>query len=255
MNEFEGRLIIPDGNTSISYAAQAGFVIKSKTGTTLAVDLYLSDCVERFDGFKRMSPKVMNPSTPLDFIVASHWHLDHFDIDAMPFLLSNQKTKLICCEDCVKHVKSLNLNEKKVTYIKQGETLTCNDIIIHAVHCDHGKAAPLAVGFVFEVDGYKIYFTGDTALRLDMAMEIIKYSPIDVMIAPINGAFGNLNEYENVKLCSYIKPKLSIPCHFWTFIEHHGDPGVWVDEMKRELPEQKYYIMTPGEQLALDLVL
>ncbi|MBR3469130.1 MAG: MBL fold metallo-hydrolase [Lachnospiraceae bacterium] len=252
MNEFETRLLFPDEKTSLNYVVQAGFVLKSKKGTTLGVDLYLTDCVERFDHFKRLSPKVMDPSTKLDFVVCSHWHLDHFDIDAMPLLMSNGKTRLVCCEDCKDHVKNLNLDESRVTYVSVGDTVKCNDITVHAVFCDHGTGAPLAVGFVFEVDGYKVYLAGDTALRLDKAPEVAKYGPFDVMMAPINGAFGNLNEPENVELCKYHRPKLSIPCHFWTFGEQHGDPGVWAELMKKDLPDQRYIVLAAGEQLILD---
>lgn len=252
MNEFEIRLMCADRKTSLNFVAQAGFVLRSKAGTTMGVDLYLTDCVERFDGFKRMSPKVMELTTPLDYVVASHWHFDHFDIDAMPLMMSNQKTKLICAEDCHMHVKNLNLDESRVTYVKVGDTIQCKDIVIHAVFCDHGTDAPLAVGFVFEVDGYKIYLAGDTALRLDRAPEIAALGSFDVMIAPINGAFGNLNENENVELCAFHQPRLSIPCHFWTFSEQHGDPGVWMIEMKKKLATQKYIILAPGEQLILD---
>lgn len=252
MNEFETRLLFPDEKTSLNYVVQAGFVLKSKKGTTLGVDLYLTDCVERFDHFKRLSPKVMDPSTKLDFVVCSHWHLDHFDIDAMPLLMSNGKTRLVCCEDCKDHVKNLNLDESRVTYVSVGDTVKCNDITVHAVFCDHGTGAPLAVGFVFEVDGYKVYLAGDTALRLDKAPEVAKYGPFDVMMAPINGAFGNLNEPENVELCKYHRPKLSVPCHFWTFGEQHGDPGVWAELMKRDLPDQRYIVLAAGEQLILD---
>lgn len=254
MNDFETKLMIPDGRTSLNYVVQAGFVLKSKKGTTMGVDLYLSDCVERFDGFKRLSPMVMSPSTPLDYVVASHWHLDHFDIDAMPLLMSSRKTKLVCCEDCADHVKNLNLDENRVTYVSVGDTVQCADITVHAVFCDHGAGAPKAVGFVFEVDGFKIYLAGDTALRLDKAPEIARFGPFDVMLAPINGAFGNLNEYENVELCAFHRPRLSVPCHFWTFAEQHGDPGVWADEMKEKLPEQRYLIMAAGEQLVLDTI-
>ncbi len=251
MNEFETRLMIPDGKTSLNFNVQAGFVLKSKNGTTMGVDLYLTDCVERYDGFKRLSPKVMDPSTPLDYVVASHWHFDHFDIDAMPFLMSNRKTKLICTDDCHDLVKDLKLDESRVTFIKVGETISCNDITVHAVFCDHGIGAPKAVGFVFEIDGYKVYLAGDTSLRLDKAREVAVYGPFDVMIAPINGAFGNLNEAENVELCDYHRPKISIPCHYWTFAEQHGDPGLWMELMKEKLPNQKYKILAPGEQLIL----
>ena len=252
MNEFETRLMFPDGKTSLNYNVQAGFVLKSKAGTTMGVDLYLTDCVERYDGFKRLSPKVMSPSTPLDFVVASHWHLDHFDIDAMPLMMGNGRTKLICCEDSKEHVESLNLNPNKVHYVKTGDSVVCDDITVHAVFCDHGTGAPLAVGFVFELDGYKIYLAGDTALRLDKASEVAEYGPFDVMLAPINGAFGNLDEKDNVELCAFHKPKLSIPCHYWTFAEQHGDPGIWMELMKKKLPEQRIKTMAPGEQLVLD---
>ena len=252
MNDFETRLLYPDGKTSLNLNVQAGFVLKSKKGTTMGVDLYLTDCVERYDGFKRLSPKVMNPSTPLDYVVCSHWHLDHFDIDAMPLLMGNRNTKLVCCEDCHDNVKKLNLDESRITYVKVGDTVTCDDITVYAVFCDHGTGAPLAVGFVFEIDGFKVYLAGDTALRLDKAPEVAKYGPFDVMLAPINGAFGNLNEEDNVKLCEFHHPRLSVPCHYWTFAEQHGDPGVWMEIMKEKLPEQKFKILAPGEQLVLD---
>ena len=48
-------LSAPLGKTHIFFLGQAGFVFKSSTGTVLGVDLYLSDCVERFDGFKTTS--------------------------------------------------------------------------------------------------------------------------------------------------------------------------------------------------------
>ena len=252
MNDFETRLLYSDGKTSLNFNVQAGFVLKSKKGTTMGVDLYLTDCVERYDGFKRLSPKVMDPSTPLDYVVCSHWHLDHFDIDAMPLLMSNGKTKLVCADDCYDHVKNLNLDESRVVYVRVGDTVPCDDITVHAVFCDHGSGAPLAVGFVFEIDGFKVYLAGDTALRLDKAPEVSKYGTLDVMLAPINGAFGNLDEKDNVELCRFHHPRLTVPCHYWTFAEQHGDPGTWMKIMKEKLPEQHYKILAPGEQLVLD---
>ncbi len=253
MNDFAQMIRIPEQKTSLSYLNQAGFILKTKSGETIGVDLYLTDCVERFDGFKRLSPKVAAPEELfLDYVVASHWHLDHFDIDAMPFLMANGKTRLICAEDCKDHVAHLHLDESRVSYIKAGETLQCGDITLHAVFCDHGTGAPLAVGFVFELDGYKVYSAGDTCLRIDKADDIKEMGPFDVMIAPINGAYGNLNEQDNVVLSAFLQPKLSIPCHFWTFAEHHGDPGLWMQLIKEQLPGQKYRLMAPGEQIYFD---
>lgn len=253
MNSIYESLYQKNGEASLFHINQAGFVLKNRKGELLGIDLYLSDCVERYDGFKRLAPKVLDPcQLQLDFIIATHWHLDHFDIDAMPWIMANRNCRLICADDCEGHVEALHLDKTRVTYIKPGDTVSCGDYIVHAVYCDHGDGAPKAVGVVVEMDGYKIYEAGDTCLRLDLAEEISKLGPFDIMIAPINGAFGNLNERDHVKLCAFHKPKLTIPCHFWTFAEQHGDPGVFMTEMGKELPDQKYLIMAPGEELKLD---
>ena len=253
MIDFVQKLSKTENKSSLFYVNQAGYVIKTKNGTTLGLDLYLSDCVERFDGFKRLAPKVAAPEELcLDYIVASHWHLDHFDIDAIPVLMSKGKTGLICTEDCMEHVKKLHLDESRITYVKTGDTIQCGDILLRAVFCDHGDGAPMAVGFVLEFDGCRIYSAGDTCLRLDKAAELKSFGTFDVMIAPINGAFGNLNEQDNVTLTGFLKPKLSIPCHFWTFAEHHGDPGLWLQLMKEQLPDQNIRLMAPGEQICLE---
>lgn len=240
------------GKTQLCFISQAGFVLRSSAGTTIGIDLYLSDCVERFDGFKRLSPKVIMPNEiEFDYIVATHWHLDHFDIDSMPLMMSCRKTQLVAADDCHEHVKNLNLDENRITYIKPGDSKKCSDIAVNAVFCDHGDSAPKAVGLVVELDGYKIYIAGDTCLRIDKARDVAKYGPFDIMIAPINGAFGNLNESDNVELCAFHRPRLSIPCHFWTFAEQHGDPGLWKCMMDEKIPDQKYLIMAPGEIISL----
>ena len=58
MIDFVQKLSKTENKSSLFYVNQAGYVIKTKNGTTLGLDLYLSDCVERFDGFKRLAPKV-----------------------------------------------------------------------------------------------------------------------------------------------------------------------------------------------------
>ncbi len=48
MIEFAQRILTaPLGRTWLFAAGQAGFIIKSAAGRLLAIDLYLSDCVER----------------------------------------------------------------------------------------------------------------------------------------------------------------------------------------------------------------
>ena len=121
-----------------------------------------------------------------------------------------------------------------------------------AVFCDHGDAAPNAVGFILTIDGKKVYNAGDTCLRLDKTSEIAKDGPFDVMIAPINGAFGNMNETEMVTLCERVRPRLVIPSHYWVFAEHGGNPGLFMREMRKRLPDVPFKLMALGESFVLE---
>jgi L-ascorbate 6-phosphate lactonase len=238
--------------THLFFLGQAGFVVKSKKGTLLVIDAYLSNCVERYDGFKRLLPSLLSADEiEFDYILATHPHYDHFDIDAIPIMLSNDVSKLFASTDCKKEIEQLGIDEGKVTYISYGNSYKAGDIHIDCVFCDHGESAPDAVGLIVTVDDKKLYFAGDTCLRPDKIPEIKSYGKIDIMIAAINGAFGNLNEADMVALCGEISPGLVIPCHFWNFAEHHGDPGLFLKLIKEKLPDQRYLLMAPGEALGL----
>ena len=71
------------------------------------------------------------------------------------------------------------------------------------------------------------------------------------MILPINGAFGNLNEEQAARVIAALKPKLAVPCHYWNFAEHGGNPGVFQQKMKELAPDEKYHLMRQGEMMIL----
>ena len=73
-------------------------------------------------------------------------------------------------------------------------------------------------------------------------------SEIDVMIAPINGAFGNMNSVEACRLAGLVKPKIVIPVHFWMFVEHNGNPAEFLKEAQKLSVGIKPLILAPGEK-------
>ncbi len=254
MNNFVTEILTAKtGRTHIFSTGQAGFIIKSSSGQIVGVDLYLSDCVERLEGhagFKRLLPKIFSPSEiEFDAVICTHAHFDHFDFDSVPKFLANGRTQLFCSEGCKTLTEKLMLNyhEEQIHYVKPGDVATVEDFQIKFVNCDHGAAAPDAVGVVLNVDGKIIYEAGDTRLRTDRANEIPD-NP-DVLIAPINGAFGNMNESECVTLSELLRPKITIPCHYGMFASHHGDVGKFFDLMtEKNLP---FLIMRQGERYTL----
>jgi len=240
------------GKTYLFYLGQAGFALKSKAGKLLAVDLYLSDCVSRYDGFKRLIPFMLDPSEiTFDYIIATHAHYDHFDPDSIPGLMGNPKTRLLASIGCECEIIKLGISNSNITYVKVGDRFDYDDIKIQFVFCDHGVSAPDALGLIIEIDGKSIYITGDTCLRLDKANDIKCGQEIDIMITPINGTFGNLNEIDSIKLCKVVSPKLMIPCHFGCFAEQWGNPLKFAEEIKVRLPEQMYAMMRFGEKMEI----
>lgn len=237
--------------TELYWLGQAGFIIKSAAGNLLGIDLYLSECVELVEGhtgYHRLMPQLLQPEdVRFDVVIATHFHRDHFDVDAMTGLMKDSKTQLLCALDCKKDVQCLQIDPHRVEYVRAGDQCTIGDFRLVFVNCDHGAGAPEAVGVVVEVDGKRILEVGDTCLHLDWADEYLKQGPLNVLIAPINGAYGNLNEQENVELTKVLHPKLSIPCHFGMFASHGGNPGWWKELMDQQLPDQQYKLFTQGE--------
>lgn len=255
MNDFAIRVMTaPLGKTYIFSVGQAGYIIKSKSGQILGIDMYLSDCVERIEGhmgYKRMLPKILSPEElEFDVVIATHPHKDHFDDDIMPELLANRRTWLFASIGCEKEVNRLGMNKDNITYVKPGDVYLHGDFTIDFVNCDHGTGAPDAVGVVVTVDGKKIYEAGDTCLRLDRVDEYKAKGPFDVMIAPINGMYGNLNAEDCAKLADALKPKITIPCHYGMFASHMGSPGEFYKIMTGKYPENKFLIMTQGEKFS-----
>lgn len=254
MQDFATKILTASsGKTHLFSTGQAGYIIKSKSGQLMAIDLYLSECVERVEGnkgFKRLLPRILEPfDLQFDVIICTHSHLDHFDMDSIPGIMSTGKTKLFCSISCKKIIENLQLEyyNPNIIYVNPLESYIAGDFHIDFVNCDHGKAAPDAVGVVITVDGKRIYETGDTCLRLDKIDKILK--PLDVLIAPINGAFGNMNEDECSQLAEALNPKITIPCHYGMFASHHGDVGKFYNiMMKKNLP---MLLMKQGEELIL----
>ena len=243
------------GKTWLYWLGQAGFVIKSVSGKLLGIDLYLSECVEPVEGhvgYHRLMPLIIDPAElRLNVVIATHFHRDHFDIDAMPQLMANGKTQLFCAYDCKEDVERLCIDPNRTTFVKPGDSVDCAGFHIDFIHSDHGAGAPLEAAPIVTVDGKHILEVGDTSLHLDWKDDYLKTGDLDVLIAPINGAYGNLTEQENVTLTKALKPKLTVPCHFGMFASHGGHPGLWKDLIEQQLPEQQFKIFTMGEGIEI----
>ncbi len=237
---------IPTGCFGLFFAGQAGYILKGPDNSLTAVDLYLSDCCARLVNLKRLAPYLLDASDLyFNTIICTHEHPDHLDIDVLPQMAMLGNPVLYMNRESIDIMKIYG-NFKNIKLLEAGNNYYEGSLKIEAVPCDHGQSAPNAVGLLLTLGSKTMYIAGDTSFRPDIASSVAKYH-IDVMAAPINGAFGNLNEEEAVRMCEIVKPSLMIPYHFWNFAEHGGNPHLFMKKMAEILPDQKYLIMRPGE--------
>ena len=253
MNRFSDSVInakVPSGKVGVFWAGQAGYVIKTHSGKLIGLDLYLSDCCNRYCGFKRIMPYLFDVNDfEFDLLLASHAHYDHFDVDSVPALMQNGKTELICANDVKVECERLSLSDN-VTYVKCDDVIVRDEITVKAVPCDHGADTPDAVGFLINIDSKTIYFAGDTSYREDY-LQNIEIQNTDLLILPINGAFGNLNEEQASLVASVLNPNLTVPCHFWNFGEHGGNPAVFADCMRKNASGVAFNVVRVGEGIII----
>jgi L-ascorbate 6-phosphate lactonase len=248
------ELRVDPGSLAIFWLAQAGFVYKTPGGTIVYVDAYLSDCVHRMlsdvlYGFKRIMPAPLDPEeVDADVVVCTHSHPDHFDYDAIPVLARNPKIHFVAAPDCRVEFEKLGMPEDRYTIIHEGETLTYGDVRLTGVYADHGDLAPEALGVMVQSGDIKVWQVADTAYRPDKWQDIFA-AGVDVIMPPINGAYGNLDGVEAATLAHDAHARVAIPCHFWMFAEHGGSPAQFLDACKELAPEVRPHLMAQGELL------
>ena len=152
--------------------------------------------------------------------------------------------RFVAAPDCAEILQQYDIPDARVTILRAGEMRTFPDLTIRAVDADHGELAPEAVGLVIETEGLTFYTVGDSGFAPE---RILPHLPaIDVMIAPINGAYGNLNEEEACRLGAMIRPRWLIGCHTGMFAVHGGDPQRFL-ALARALEDVTALVMAPGE--------
>lgn len=240
---------VETGKILLAWAGQAGFLLKNSRGKILALDVYLSDLAERQDGNKRLMPGLFEAGgMDVDVILASHHHTDHLDMDTIPVWLE-MGARLYCCNTSYEICEKAGAPMEQVTAMKPGDCAADSGFQVTAVWADHGDAAPRALGFLIESEGVRIYFTGDTSYQQRLVCRAGR--DIDVLLLPINGEYGNMNEEDAVMLARQVEARLTIPCHFWTFARHQGNPYRFQQEMRLEASKCPVYLMAQGEVLTI----
>ena len=163
-----------------------------------------------------IDPFKINDSEKADLILITHEHFDHFSIEDIRKVIDT-KTIIVATNDCA---SKLNKFENQIKIANPGSKLKILGIKIEAVPAYNlNKFRALNIpfhpkednklGYIIEIDGKRIYNTGDT----DLIPEMKNIKNIDIILIPVSGTYVMTAE-EAAKAIEIVKPKVAIPCHY-----------------------------------------
>jgi L-ascorbate metabolism protein UlaG (beta-lactamase superfamily) len=160
-----------------------------------------------------------------DIILLSHDHFDHLSVEDLKKVCTPETT-IVASVSCREGLKDVKAKEKH--FIEPGMKQKVGEVSIEAVpaynvnkfrepgHPFHPKDAK-GVGFVFEMDGTRVYHAGDTDFILEM-----KSIKCDIALLPVSGTYVMTAE-EAAQAAQAINPKIAVPMHYAAIVGSDGD--------------------------------
>jgi L-ascorbate metabolism protein UlaG (beta-lactamase superfamily) len=203
---------VPDSLTYVGHAT----VLLELGGVRLLTDPVLRD---RLMHLRRHGPSPP-PVAPVDAVLISHLHRDHFDRPSLRHLAGPPAA--IVPAGAGRLMRRLGYGS--VTELASGGSTRVGGLEVTAVPARHdGRRDPVlgataeAVGFVVG-DRRRVYFAGDTDLFDEMALLAGR---VDVALLPIWGwgprlPKGHLNPETAARATALIRPAIAVPIHWGT---------------------------------------
>ncbi|MBW2029454.1 MAG: metal-dependent hydrolase [Deltaproteobacteria bacterium] len=197
-----------------------------------------------------------NPLAPVkpdeleaDYILVSHGHPDHLG-DTVDIAKRTGAT-VISNFEIQSWLGKQGLENLHPQHIGGGFDYPWGRVKLTIAH--HGSALPdesyggNPCGFLFYIQGKKIYHACDTGLFYDM--KLIGEEGIDLAILPIGDNF-TMGPEDALRAVKLVEPRQVIPIHYDTFEAIKQDPAAWKERVEKET-SSKAAVLKPGDGLDL----
>lgn len=176
----------------ITWLGHASFLIKA--GKTIYIDPFV----------------VPNDAEKADYILLTHDHYDHCDAEKIDHL-SKSGTVIIAAKGAAQKAGGMAMEPGD---IYKHEGIEVEAVPAYNINKFRSPGLPFhpkgaGLGFVVEIDGKRIYHSGDT----DSIPEMHEVHRIDVALLPVGGTYTMTAE-EAGEAAAVIKPKFLIPMHY-----------------------------------------
>jgi L-ascorbate 6-phosphate lactonase len=266
LDDINGTQLQP-GQVAIWWLGQSGYAIKTASAL-LYIDPYLSEhLTAKYANTEkphvRMTESPLKPDeiTNARSVFATHKHSDHLDPGTIPGLFAaSPQARLVLPLALVDHAVGLGVARERLIPTRGDETIQVGPLRVHSIPashpgCDYTQETGYAfLSYGFEVDGLRLYHSGDTIVYDGLAERLRQFRP-DIVFLPINGTDAqrealkvppNMNAQEAVTLAKAAGARLVIPHHYDMFTFNTAD----VREFERIAREQgqTYTVLRCGER-------
>ncbi len=165
-------------------------------------------------------PYKMTKRDEADIVLLSHEHFDHLSREDLDQVLMPGTTIVASplCKDGLAGIKV-----KGIHYLDPGGKITVRKVEIEAFPAynlskfrEPGKAfhpkGEKRLGFVFKMDGTRVYFAADTDFIPEM-----KSIQCDIAMLPVSGTYVMTAE-EAAQAAEALKPKIAVPMHYGAIV-------------------------------------
>jgi len=214
-----------------------------------------------------LSRQVQNPAHPgpVDVVLLSHLHHDHFDKPSLRRLASPDTT-VVLPSGTTRYLGGIKFGT--VREMRVGEQLELADATVRVVPAWHdGRRLPGPGSTEHDTLGFLIddvWFAGDT--DIDDEMRALR-GAVDVALIPIWGwgtslGPGHLDPEAAARAVALVEPRIAIPIHWGTFLPIGlarrnsallTEPARAFERHMAELaPATRVEVLAPGESLELE---
>jgi L-ascorbate metabolism protein UlaG (beta-lactamase superfamily) len=160
-----------------------------------------------------------------DIVTISHEHFDHLSAEDLNKVITPE-TVIVASPLCAAGLKGIKV--KSVHYLDPGGKFESGGVAIEAVPAYNTKKGPAPgkyfhpkgesrLGFIFTMDGTRVYFAGDTEEIPEM-----KSVHCDIALLPVSGTYVMTAE-EAAEAAKVINPKIAVPMHYAAIVGSDAD--------------------------------
>lgn len=261
----------------IQYLGQEGFRL-SDSRTTVVIDPYLSDSVDRLAGFpagywKRNYVPPVRPEDlrGVDLVLCTHDHLDHTDPTTLRAMAAASDACLFAGPRIsVEAMLAAGLPQERTRVLNAGTPYAHRDVAVEPVPAAHedyevdAAGCHRFLGYLIRWGGRTLYHAGDTVVTPELSARLAR-EQIDIGFLPINGGdearramgvVGNMNAADAAALAARHHFKLVVPMHHDLYPCNGEKLETFLAEWRKQPAAGRGQVraLAPGESMVCSLL-